>query len=134
MSTNFKYKFGIYKKRLLKTSKNDRNSDECSDSFWRIHLTTFIWRKRKLKENKRHLKFYFAFGSMLKVLDSYFIKQRDFAMEGKISSDGEWIRLCYDVSLSNYLDIGILELFHANISINKILSVAYSLFVTFNFI
>ena len=39
-------------------------------------------RKRKMRPRI----FYFAFGSMLKVLDSYFIKQRDSATDGRISS------------------------------------------------
>jgi len=84
------------------------------------------------KSTKRPLVFYFAFGSMLKVLDSYLINQRDFAMDGKISSNGEWTRLCYDASLVSGLNIGILVLFHADISINKIPTVSCTLFITFN--
>ena len=82
------------------------------------------------KRTKRPHLFYFAFGSMLKVLDSYFIKQRDSATDGRISSNGEWTRLCYDALLISRLNIGILELFHANISINKIDWVSCSLFTT----
>jgi len=85
------------------------------------------------KSKTRPRIFYFAFGSMLKVLDSYFVKQRDSATDGRISSNGEWIRRCYDASLIHCLKIGILVLFHANIRINKISSVSFFLSITLIF-
>ena len=63
-------------------------------------------------------------------LGSYFVEQRDSATDGRISSNGKRICLCYDVLLVSRLNIGILELFHANISINKIAGVSCSLFTT----
>ena len=43
-------------------------------------------------------------------LGSYFVEQRDSATDGRISSNGKWICLCYDASILHYLNIGILEI------------------------
>jgi len=86
----------------------------------------FYGPKRKLKEKNENGVFSFAFGSMLKVLDSYFVKQREIAMDGNLSSNGERIRLCYDASLMHCLTIGILVLFHADIRKRKYTVLVFS--------
>ena len=94
---------------------------------WSRHSSQLLRRQYVNKKRKTRTDiFSFAFGSMLKVLDSYFIKQREIAMDGNLSSNGEWIRLCYDALLIHYLNIGILVLFHADIRKRKYTVLVFS--------
>ena len=94
---------------------------------WRDTSSQLLCRQYVNKKRKTRTDiFSFAFGSMLKVLDSYFIKQREIAMDGNLSSNGERIRLCYDASLIHFLYIGILVLFHANIRKRKYTVLVFS--------
>ena len=70
---------------------------------------------------------------MLEVLGSYFIKQRDLAMDGKVSTNGKWIYLWCDVYLIHNLTIGILVLLHADNRRNKIPLLSFSLSTTLNY-
>ena len=84
------------------------------------------------KRKKRPEVFYFKFGSMLEVLGSYFVKQRENDMDVIFSSNREWTPFCYDASFLYILTIGTLVLLHADIRRNKILQVSFFSFHYFN--